>query len=222
MRRMGVLLCCVLLLCGCVPVQDTLSDREPCFVLIDPGHGGFDGGTVAEDGTVEKHVNLAVSLFLRDVLTVGGVPVRMTRDTDTGLVDGSESTIRQKKVTDMKNRLALYEQAELVLSVHQNHFSVPKYDGTQLFYSVNHPDSRLLAESIQSVVREQLQTDNNRELKSATDGIYLLHHTTRPAVLVECGFLSNPEERQRLLTDAYRQQLAFAVAIGYFQYVSQK
>ena len=190
--------------------------------MIDPGHGGFDGGTVAEDGTVEKHVNLAVSLFLRDVLTVGGVPVRMTRDTDTGLVDGSESTIRQKKVTDMKNRLALYEQAELVLSVHQNHFSVPKYDGTQLFYSVNHPDSRLLAESIQSVVREQLQTDNNRELKSATDGIYLLHHTTRPAVLVECGFLSNPEERQRLLTDAYRQQLAFAVAIGYFQYVSQK
>lgn len=216
------MLCCFVLLCGCAPKRDVWSGQGRGFVLIDPGHGGFDGGTVADDGTVEKHVNLAVSLLLQDVLTVCGVPVRMTRDTDVGLVDGSESTIRQKKVTDMKSRLELYEQADAVISVHQNHFSVPKYFGTQLFYSVNHADSCVLAECIRQAVVRELQPANHRELKSATDGIYLLHHTTKPAVLVECGFLSNPEERQRLLTDTYRQQLAFAIVMGYFQFILQK
>ncbi len=171
---------------------------------------------------MEKHVNLAVSLLLRDMLTVCGVPIVMTRTTDVGLIDGTEDTIRQKKVADLQTRLALYNQADLVISVHQNHFSVAKYNGTQTFYSPNHPDSQRLAACIQTAVRECIQPDNDREIKPSSDGIFLLHHTTTPTALVECGFLSNPEEQQRLLSETYRQQLAFAITIGYFQFSSEK
>lgn len=219
---MWILLCCVLLLSGCVPSREAQADSKTGFVLVDPGHGGFDGGAVAEDGTTEKHINLAVSLLLRDILTISGVSVRMTRETDIGLQDAEFETVRQKKISDMKNRLTLYNQASTVIAVHQNHFSIPKYSGTQVFYSVNHPDSILIAGCVQDAVREQLQLQNDREIKPATDGIYLLHHTTAPAVLVECGFLSNPQEREQLLDEQYRQQLAFCIAVGYFRFYMQK
>lgn len=191
------------------------------MVLIDPGHGGFDGGTTAEDGTIEKHLNLAVSLCLRDLLLVCGVSVDMTRETDVGLEEDPTVAIRNKKVSDMRRRLTLYEEASLVISIHQNYYSVPKYSGAQLFYSANHPDSVAMAECIRSAVVEWVQPQNTRELKKASDNIYLLYHTTTPAVLVECGFLSNPDERDRLKTPAYQQQMAFAVAAGYWNFQSQ-
>ena len=190
-------------------------------VLIDPGHGGFDGGTVAEEGTVEKHLNLAVSLFLRDMLFVCGVPVQMTRDTDVGLEDDPSVPIRSRKVSDMRRRLAMYNEAALVISIHQNHFSVEKYHGTQIFYSARRSESAVLAEEIRGSIVGWIQPDNSRELKEATDGIYLLYHTDTPAVLVECGFLSNPEERSKLKTSAYQQQLAFAVMAGFWKYQSR-
>ena len=222
MRRFILILGTIALLSGCTPNQNALSKNTDVFILIDPGHGGFDGGTVTEDGTTEKHINLAISLQLRDILTVFGVPVEMTRDSDAALQEDGLDTIRQKKVSDMKKRLSLYDCASVVISIHQNHFSVPKYSGTQVFYSKNHPDSVMLAENVQNIVRSQLQPENNREIKAATDGIYLLHHTTTVAVLVECGFLSNPTERKLLLDETYRQTMAFAIAAGYFQYTLQK
>ena len=222
MRKFSLFLCIVLLLSGCAPRQNTLSENTSFFVLFDPGHGGFDGGTVTEEGTAEKHINLAISLLLRDILNVSGIPVEMTRDSDTALQEDGLNSIRQKKVSDMKNRLSLYNCAGVVISIHQNHFSVPKYSGTQVFYSKNHPDSVVLAENIQNSVLSQLQPENNRENKAATDGIFLLHHTTAIAVLVECGFLSNPMERELLLNEMYRQTMAFAIATGYFRYISQK
>lgn len=220
MRWIGLCLCaCVLLhIPGCVRATDVRVQSG--VVLIDPGHGGFDGGTVAEDGTLEKHLNLAVALCLRDLLYVCGVPVEMTRKTDVGLEADSTTSIRNRKVSDMRRRLELYDEAALVISVHQNHFSVPKYCGTQLFYSVNHPDSVVLAEYIRGAVVDWIQPQNTRELKKATDSIFLLSHTQTPAVLVECGFLSNPDERNKLKTPAYQQQLAFAVAAGYWKYQS--
>lgn len=222
MRRICFLFCiCILLGCtGCSRITD--APTRDGVVLIDPGHGGFDGGAVAEDGTTEKHLNLAIACFLRDMLHVCGVSVEMTRQTDVGLEEDSSASIRDKKVTDMRRRLATYDAASLVISIHQNHFSVPKYSGTQLFYSVNHPDSALLAQAIRESVIGWVQPHNTRELKRATDGIFLLHHTTAPAVLVECGFLSNPEEREKLKTSAYQQQMAFAVMAGYWNYQSQK
>lgn len=218
MRRCCIfLMICILLdLTGCS--QPTGTAVQQGYVLIDPGHGGFDGGAIAEDGTIEKHLNLSIALCVRDMLHVCGVPVSMTRDTDVGLEEDPSASIRSKKVSDMRRRLSLYNEASLVISIHQNHFSVPKYYGTQLFYAVKNPNGALLAEEIRSTVVEWIQPDNTRELKQATDGVYLLYHTTTPAVLVECGFLSNPEERSKLKTSAYQQQLAFAVMAGFWKY----
>ena len=221
MRWIGLCLCVCLLfqMPGCAQATD--GRVRLGTVLIDPGHGGFDGGTVAEDGTLEKHLNLAVSLYLRDLLHVCGVAVEMTRQTDVGLETDFSATVRNKKASDMRRRLAMYEEASLVISVHQNHFSQSKYSGTQVFYSANHPDSAVLAEDIRSAVVEWIQPQNTRELKKATDSIFLLTHTTTPAVLVECGFLSNEEERNKLKTPAYQQQVAFAIMAGYWKYQTQ-
>lgn len=127
----------------------------------------------------------------------------MTRDTDVSIYDAGSSGTRQMKVSDMHNRLTLYNQAGLVISIHQNHFSVPKYSGAQVFYSGSRPESFALATAVREQLIRQTQPDNTRELKKATDGIFLLHHTTSPAILVECGFLSNPQEREKLKTPEY-------------------
>lgn len=208
------------LLCGCDVTQMTQTGELPeGYLLIDPGHGGPDGGASAQDGTKEKDINLAVSLDLYDILRVCGFPVVMTREADISIHAPDAVTIREKKVSDMHNRLALYEKADAVLSIHQNHFSSTKYSGAQSFYSPNHPDSQVFAAAVQAAIVHMVQPDNTREIKKASDDIYLLHHTQRPAVLIECGFLSNPAERQELKTPQYRQKLAFAVAAGYWNYL---
>lgn len=214
MRTVRLFLCVLLLLncVGCSRAANT-SVRSG-VVLIDPGHGGFDGGAVAVDGTTEKHLNLAISLYLRDLLTVCGASVEMTRTTDVGLDEDTASSIREKKVGDLRRRLSLYDEASLVISIHQNHFDQTQYSGTQVFYSPNHPDSAVLAQRMQEMVTSLIQPQNHRECKAATDGIYLLYHTKTPAVLVECGFLSNPEEREQLKTPDYQQQMAFALMAG--------
>lgn len=180
-------------------------------ILLDPGHGGADGGASGTDGTAEKAVNLAISLPLRDLLRLMGCRVTMTRETDTAL---SDTAVHGWKAADMNRRLALYEQADLTVSVHQNYFTQSRYDGTQVFYGTAQPESRTLAESIRRAVVTALQPDNTRELKAADSGIYLLHRTTRPAVLVECGFLSNEAERDKLKDSIYQKQMALAIAVG--------
>ena len=212
---------CLLIFCvGCHRTTDGAVHEG--VVLIDPGHGGFDGGAVAEDGTTEKHLNLAIASCLRDMLYICGVPVNMTRHTYEGLEENASASIREKKSSDMRRRLEMYNAAELVISVHQNHFSVPKYKGAQIFYSTENATGAVLAEDIRASVVGWVQPQNTRELKKATDGIYLLYHTTTPAVLVECGFLSNPEERDKLKSPAYQQQMAFAIMAGYWNYQLRK
>lgn len=220
-RFAGICLLFTVILCGCASAVSTDPVAKEPYLLIDPGHGGADGGAQAQDGTLEKNINLAVGADLRDMLVVCGFSVVMTRDADISIHDPQDTTIRSKKVSDMRNRLALYEQASAVISLHQNHFSVPKYSGAQVFYSPNHTDSARLATCIRQAL-VQVQPQNTREIKAATDGIYLLYHTTRPAVLLECGFLSNPAERELLKSPAYRRQLAFAVMGGYWNYLIQE
>lgn len=193
----------------------TASSTVTAYILIDPGHGGEDGGTVAIDGTTEKHINLAISSRLYDLFILFGFDTAITRRTDTSIHAPNCDTTREKKVSDMRNRLTMYEQADTVISIHQNHFSAPQYAGAQVFYSAADPRSKSLAESVQSSIIHLLQPDNNRQIKKATDGIYLLHHTSRCAILVECGFLSNPTERERLKDNVYQQHLAIAVFHGY-------
>lgn len=221
MRTVSFIMMICLCFCASGCARAMSAPVQSCAVLIDPGHGGFDGGAVASDGTTEKHLNLAVSLCLHDLMRVCGVDVGMTRRTDVGLNDDTASSIREKKSSDMRRRLRMYDAASLVISIHQNHFSQPQYSGVQVFYSPNHPDSGVLAETIRRSIVARVQPQNTRECKKATDGIYLLYHTATPAVLVECGFLSNPEERHQLKNAAYQQQLAFALMAGYWDYCAR-
>lgn len=189
------------------------TPTDPVRILVDPGHGGDDGGAVAADGTLEKDLNLSVSLSLRDLLRVMGFSVTMTRETDT-MVNASGDTMRQRKVSDMKNRLAMTQDADLVVSIHQNKFTQPQYYGTQIFYSVNHTGSLPLAEAVRGSVVSLLQPNNTRELKKGDSNVYLLDNIQIPMVLVECGFLSNEAELKKLKDETYQRQLAFAVMGG--------
>ena len=195
-------------------VRYASSMPEQPFLLIDPGHGGDDGGASGADGVLEKSLNLSIATDLHDILTVFGVSIKMTREEDVSIHDAGCSTVRQIKVSDMNNRLKMYESAAATVSIHQNHFSVAKYYGAQVFYSAAHPESCTLATAVRERIVSLIQPDNTREMKKATDSIFLLHRTTKPAILVECGFLSNPQECAKLQEFSYQQQLAFAIAAG--------
>lgn len=188
-------------------------DTQPC-ILIDPGHGGTDGGASGSDGTLEKDINLSISRPLADMLRLFGYRVEMTRDTDRSIHDDNLKTIKDQKISDMKNRLKLYNQSRLTISIHENQFPQTQYSGTQIFYSTNDADSLALATSVRESVLRLLQPDNTRELKKATKDIYLLHNAKTPAILVECGFLSNAEELAKLKDPIYQQNMAYAIACG--------
>lgn len=216
-----ILLCEVLILTvafGALDRRTAVSAVPSPCIVIDAGHGGADGGASAYDGTLEKTVNLAVALPLADLLTVMGYRVETTR-TDDRMIHTEGETLRERKISDMKQRLALVNAADLTVSIHQNHFSQEKYSGAQVFYSGNTPESPLLAESVRTHVVSMLQPNNTRELKKGTADVYLLHRATRPAVLVECGFLSNKNELEKLKNTDYQRQLAFAVAAGVMVYL---
>lgn len=185
-------------------------------VIIDAGHGGVDGGTSANDGTLEKDLNLQIAMKLNSILNAMGVETVLIRDSDISIHDESAKTIRQKKISDLNNRLNIINNTDdpLFVSIHQNHFGESKYNGTQVFYSKNNPHSHLLAEKIRMSVITYLQKDNTREIKQSGSEIYLLNNAQPPSVMVECGFLSNSEEVTNLKNNNYQQKLAFLIAIG--------
>lgn len=188
------------------------------FLLIDPGHGGQDGGASTADGVLEDDINLSVSLNLYDMLRFCGYPVKMTRTEDASIQHADDAAARSWKVNDMHNRLEMYNTALLTISIHQNHFSQAQYHGAQLFYSANRPESRDIADCIRQQITTLLQPENKRELKAAGENIFLLHHAETPALIVECGFLSNPQEATLLKDTVYQQQMAFAICCGVLQY----
>ena len=188
-------------------------------VIIDAGHGGRDGGASADDdGTLEKDLNLAVAKKLEALLKTANVRVVMTREHDVELASPDSD---HKKRDDLNARLAIAEEAEnaIFVSIHMNKFPVAKYNGLQVYYSPNHEKSATLAERIQSDAAAW-NTGNARRPKAADDNIYLLYHMEIPAVLVECGFLSNYEEKELLKTDAYQKKLAVSIYTSLLQYLS--
>lgn len=187
------------------------------YLLIDAGHGGQDGGTTTADGVSEDDINLSIALNLRDMLSFCGYSTVMTRTQDVS-IQHADDTAESFKVRDMYNRLEMYNAATLTVSIHQNHFSQSQYHGAQLFFSQNTPESRDAAASIREQIVRLLQPHNTRELKPAGKNIFLLHRAQKPALIVECGFLSNPAEAERLKTASYRQQMAFAICCGILQY----
>ena len=199
------------------------NDKTP-VIIIDAGHGGLDGGAVAADGTVEKDINLDIALKMNEYLQNLGYSTVLTRDEDISIHDSSAGTTRQKKVSDLHNRLGIINSTPdcIFVSVHQNYYTQSKYSGTQVFYSVNNPDSEKLAQLIQSSVVSLLQPENNRQIKQSGSSIFLLHNSTVPSVLVECGFLSNPQETEKLKNEDYRMQMAQAVCKGIINYLNGK
>lgn len=213
----------ILFLYGCnmYTTVNAQADSLP-VIIIDAGHGGEDGGAVASDGTNEKDINLKIATYLNDMLTAGGFKTVMTRTKDIAIYNDGCSTIKEKKVSDMHNRLEIFNanSNSIVVSIHQNKFEQEKYFGTQVFYSPNSENSELLAENIRLSVVNMLQPDNTRENKKATKDIYLLYNATQPSVIVECGFLSNNSELSKLKTDDYQKQMAFSIYCGCVEYIN--
>lgn len=208
--------------CGCDVAQScTALSLTSDYLLIDAGHGGADNGASSAEGVTEDGINLAISLQLYDLMRFCGVPTRMTRTEDVVVTSNNNDAAKGWKTMDMHARLQLFENAALAVSIHQNHFSQSKYFGTQVFYGTKHEKSQLLADCIQTRVVSMLQPNNTRTIKAAGDTIFLLHRTTRPAVIVECGFLSNPEEAKALQNERYQQRMAFAVGCGILEYTAK-
>lgn len=195
-------------------------------VVIDPGHGGEDGGASGADGTLEKELNLMISENLRDLLGLFGIRVQLTRSGDHMLYDyynDLDDYTGKMKTYDLRNRLKIAESsgAKLFLGIHMNKFTQPKYCGLQVYYSPNHPESAGAARMIQEYTRNFLQPENTRETKRATSAIYILKRITMPAVLVECGFLSNEEECALLNTPEYRLRAACVIGAASLEYLTK-
>lgn len=181
---------------------------EPQLIL-DAGHGGEDGGAVSVTGTPESQINLAIVLKMDDLLGFYGVSPVVLRREDISLHDSTAVTLREKKVSDLKNRVAAIQGTEqaVLLSIHQNSYPEEQYHGTQTFYAPTN-GSQQLAEHIQTAVRETLQADNTRQAKQIPKTVYLMNHIDCPAVLIECGFLTNREEEAMLREEPYQKKLA--------------
>ena len=182
-------------------------------VVIDPGHGGRDGGATALSDTPEKDLNLDIALALRDYLTAAGIDVIMTRAEDIMLSDGEGGT---NKTQDLRARLKIAQSTEnaVFVSIHMNSFPIEKYSGLQVYYSNGSEESLSLARAIQDKANETLCSGSNRKVKNAGDDIYLLNELQCPAILVECGFLSNAKEAEKLNDPEYRKALAFLIAVS--------
>ena len=204
------------------PVNKSKRIVNQPIVIIDAGHGGFDGGAVANDGTVEKDINLKIAKYLQEYLTLFGFNTIMTRENDASIEDDGLQTIRERKSSDLHNRMKIMKETEnaLFISIHQNKYSIEKYNGTQVFYSPNtKEESSLLAQSIQDSIVNTIQKDNTRQIKECGTSVFLMYNAVKPAVLVECGFLSNYEETQLLNTPEYQKKIAFCIALGIQNYV---
>ena len=186
-------------------------------IIIDPGHGGVDGGATSCTGVPESRFNLEISLKLNDFLRFLGYDTRMIRTEDISVYTKGE-TIAAKKASDLKERVRICNETEnaMLLSIHQNNFSDSRYFGAQVFYASG---SEALAKELQTAFRQTLNPGSRRQEKKSS-GIYLMEHISCPGVLIECGFLSNPQEEGRLRTASYQKQLAALIGCTVSRYLS--
>ena len=206
-----------------IRLETSAKPLEPMpKILIDPGHGGQDGGAVC-NGVLEKDINLPISRDTADLIRLFGFETKMTREDDNFITDTGRN-VKERKLNDMKARLEMYnsDNSNVIISIHQNKFSDSKAYGSQIFYSPNNGDSKLLAQSVKRSVNSLLGTGIDRECKAAGKDIYLLKNTNQPAVIVECGFISNFEECQKLKSEEYQKRISFAVALGLLDYYNNR
>lgn len=190
-------------------------------VGIDPGHGGVDPGAVGITGVREDEINLKIGLKLKRLIEQSGGLVIITRDTKEGLYTEESKTIREMKTEDLENRREIINKGKcnIFLTIHLNSFEQSKYYGAQTFYKKGCKDGMELANCIQDELREVLDKNNHR-IPQERDDVYLLNEVNISAVLVECGFLSNPVEEKLLISDKYQEKIAWAIYMGIMKYFS--
>jgi N-acetylmuramoyl-L-alanine amidase len=198
------------------PAMEPAAVRRTALLVLDAGHGGEDGGAVSLTGVPESQINLAIVLKLRDVLGLYGVDPILLREEDVSLHDEDAKTLREKKRSDLKNRVAAIEKAEggALISIHQNTYPSGRYHGAHVFYAPTE-GSQALAEHVQSSIRTALQPGNERAVKQIPSTVYIMNHITCPAILIECGFLTNPEEEALLRDEDYQRRLAAVIAAAW-------
>lgn len=192
-----------------------ISERQ---LILDAGHGGEDGGAVSITGIAESTINLAITLKIDQLLGFYGISPILVRNSDISLHNAEANTLREKKVSDLKNRVALVEGTAngVLISIHQNTFTNQVYHGAQVFYR-GEEESLALAKLVQTALRNGVDPDNDRTPAEISDSIYLMKHITCPAILVECGFLSNPIEEEKLRSNNYQTQLAICIVSAWLE-----
>lgn len=197
------------------------ANQNPVYIIIDAGHGGEDGGAVSDNGVSEKNLNLDIADKLNKLLlTTDYIPVMIRTDDRLMYEAGQEN---RKKYHDITNRVQIAESYDnaIFVSIHQNKFPIKKYKGFQVYCSKNNPESSNFGQLLQSNVKALLQPENNRKIKVADEKIRILDSLHIPAVLAECGFLSNDEEVALLNTEEYRNKIAYLLYVSAVQYASQ-
>ncbi len=186
-------------------------------IVIDPGHGGRDPGKVGVNNCLEKDINLSISRILKEMLEQEGITVIMTREEDVGLYSEGDSN---KKRADLNNRVSIINSsgASLAVSIHQNSFSEGYVKGAQVFYYAKSEQGRKLAEHMQGKIKETIGDGNHRKAK-ANDNYYMITKTICPLVIVECGYLSNPEEAELLLKEEYQNKMAEGICQSLLEYI---
>lgn len=229
-KRSSILMVLLMICISCGIYRLYQTDGKPVFqtsgqmtVVIDAGHGGMDGGAVGISGSLEKNLNLNVAKKLCKLVTENGGTALMTREEDISLHQESASTVREQKRSDLHYRrsFAADSGANALISIHMNQFEQSQYRGAQIFHSADR-DSKRLAAAIRQQLIPVSEKSSGREIKQAYDTMFILQENKIPSVIVECGFLSNPDEEALLLTDEYQQKIAEAIYRGLCEFVQEK
>lgn len=193
-------------------------------IFLDAGHGGEDGGAVSDDGVAESALNLSITCKAAELLCFLGQDAQLTRPGESAIYDAGCTTLREKKVSDIHNRVDMVNSAEnaVLISIHQNKLpGQPQVHGAQVFYNTAAP-AQELANTVQAALNGAINTDNAKQCKPIGQDIYLMAHVTHPAILVECGFLSSPTETALLQTPDYQLTVALSIVCGYLQYTTKE
>lgn len=230
MKRWGYYFVCIGVMCGMLlgaywgnrvvsVISEGLSGNSRHCVILDPGHGGEDGGASSSTGRLESAYNLEIALRLDDLLRLLGYDTKLIRKEDVSVYTTGQ-TIAQKKVSDLKNRVKTVNETNngILLSIHQNYYPDARYSGAQVFYG-NAEGSEALAKQLQASFVAGLNPGSRRQAKQGK-GIYLLEHIQCPGALIECGFLSNPREEALLRDSAYQKKLCCVIGTALSQYLN--
>ena len=189
-------------------------------IVLDAGHGGLDGGASTDDGVPEKNINLNIAKYLEAYLKQSGATVVMTRTKDISLHINEDAPVKQRKREDLLKRREITNTsgADLMISIHMNYFEQKQYGGAQVFFEQNFAESKSLASAIQKSLKENLNSENKREVQAIPKDKLQFQNLSVPSALVECGFLSNPEDAVLLKSPEYQQKVALAIYLGIIQF----